>query len=139
VLIELGKENYDQEWNARASRRYLSRIDYLPRDSVLSWAPERRSSISISECGARPDWQTIQPGSGWPDERLASVIDGHLAAGRPVFVDFDRNLWLVGNRPTRREEIGLEMIRRECQIELVHDDLYRILKHTPQSKSLRLE
>jgi hypothetical protein len=136
VLIESGKENYDQEWNARAARRYLSRIDYLPADSVFivgSRTPLVNFYIGL---GARPAWRTIQPGSGWPDDRLASVIEGYLSEGHPVFVDFDRDLWQVGRRPTRREEIGLEMIRREFQLELVHDSLHRVITHrTPASVS----
>jgi hypothetical protein len=132
VLLDLGKENYDGEWNARAARRYLSRIDYLPPDSVFIVGSRTPLVNFYTGLGARPHWQTIRPGSAWPDERLSSVIDGHLAEGHPVFVDFDRDLWQVGRRPTRREEIGLEMIRRECTLELVHDDLYRIIAHKSQ-------
>lgn len=133
ILINLGKENYDQEWNARAARRYLSRIDYLPPDSVFIVGARTPLINFYIGLGARPDWQTIQPGSGWPDEKLASVIDGYLAVGHPVFVDFDRDLWQTGRRPTRREEIGLEMLRREYQLELVHDNLYRIISHRAPS------
>ncbi len=128
VFVQFGKDNYDQFWNARDSRRYLSRIDYLPLNSVFIVGARTPLVNFYVSLGARPDWQTIQAGSGWPDERLGSVIDGHLAAGRPVFVDFDRDIWQVGERQARREEIGLEMIRRDCQLELVHDSLYRILQ-----------
>lgn len=126
--IQLGKENYDYEWNARAARRYLSRIEFLPSNSVFIVGARSPLVNFYVGLGARSDWKTIQPGSNWPDEKLGTVINGYLAAGRPVFVDFDRDLWLPGERNARREEIGLEMIRRQCQLELIHDQLYRILR-----------
>lgn len=129
VLIQSGKDNYDQQWNARAARGYLSRIDFLPANSVFIVGARTPLINFYIGLGARSNWQTIQPGSGWPDERLGSIIDDHLAGGRPVFVDLDRDLWQVGERPTRREEIGLEMIRREYKLELVQGQLYRILGH----------
>ncbi|MEP7273680.1 MAG: glycosyltransferase family 39 protein [Acidobacteriota bacterium] len=126
VFTHLGKENYDQTWNARAAQRYLAGIDYLPSNSVFIVGARTPLVNFYSALGARPGWGTIQPGSGWPDEMLARVIEGHVAANRPVFVDFNRDLWQLGERQTRREEIGLEMLRRECQLELVHDQLYRV-------------
>ncbi len=127
VFTQLGKDNYDQLWNARAARRYLAGIDYLPSNSVFIVGARTPLVNFYARLGARSGWATIQPGSGWPDERLRSVIDGYLTSGRPVFVDFNRDLWQLGERQTRREEIGLEMLRRECQLELVHDQFFRVL------------
>ena len=128
VFVQLGKENYDAEWNARAARRYLSRIDYLPSNSVFVVGARTPLVNFYIGLGARSDWKTIQPGSGWPDAQLSATITRYLAEGRPVFVDFDRDLWHLGEGRARREEIGLEVLRRTCQLELISGHLYRILR-----------
>ena len=134
IYIRLGKENYDSAWNARAARAFLSRIEYLPPNSVFI-AGTRTPLINFYVgLGARPRWEAIQPGAGWPDADLDRVIDGHIAAGQPVYVDFNRDLWLVGERRARREEIGLEMIRREYQLELLHDEFYQIVQRTRHAR-----
>jgi hypothetical protein len=128
VFIQLGKENYDQLWNARAARRYLSRIEFLPGNTVFIAGARTPLVNFYVGLGARPEWKTIQPGSGWPDERLGGVIDKYLAEGRPVYVDFDKDLWQLGSRETAREWVGLEMIRNHYQLDHIHDEFYRIVR-----------
>jgi hypothetical protein len=75
---------------------------------------------------ARPDWKTVSSGAPWPDDRLAQVIDSYLGEGRPVYVDFDPQLWVLGMREHSREAAGLEMIRQNYRLDAVRDSLYRI-------------
>jgi len=41
---------------------------------------------------------------------------------------------LIGERRARREEIGLEMIRRKYQLELLHDEFYQIVQRRRPSR-----
>ena len=128
LYTQLGKERYDQEWNARAGRAYLSRIGSLPANSVFI-AGSRTPLVNFyAGLKARPEWESIQPGSAWPDDRLDEVIRTYLAEGRPVFVDFDKDLWNPGARESAREVIGLEMIRREYELAPVNGSIFRIVR-----------
>lgn len=127
AFIQFGKENYDQVWNARQARRYLSRIEMLPEDAVFIAGSRTPLVHFYANLGARSKWKAIPAGSGWPDERLGEVIDGHLREGRAVYVDFDRALWYLGAREKPREWKGLEMIRREYRLERVSEELHRIV------------
>lgn len=117
-----------QEPAQRSAREYFAKVEGLPADAVLIVGARTPLVSFYQGIGARPGWQTIASGSGWPDERLGEVIDGYLAAGRPVFVDFDPQLWASGTRERSREAAGLEMIKREYELELIRDFLYRIRK-----------
>lgn len=128
VYTQLGKERYDQEWNARAGRAYLSRIGSLPANSVFIAGARTPLVNFYAGLKARPGWQAIQPGADWPDTHLAEVIDAHLAQGRPVFVDLDRDLWNPGARESSREVIGLEMIRRKYELAPVNGSIFRIVR-----------
>jgi len=115
-----------QEPAARAARAYLSKVEGLPPHAVFIVGARTPLVNFYNSIGARPVWKTISPGSGWPDERLGAVIDGYLAEGRPVYVDFDESLWPQGMREHSREAAGLEMIKRNYQLELVRDSLYQV-------------
>lgn len=124
----MAKELYDQNWSARAAQSYVAKIADLPWNSAFVVGARTPLVHFLSGVGARPYWRVIPPGAGWPDEKLDERINGLLLAGRVVYVDFDPELWQTGARTTSREHIGLEMIKREYELELVRDQLYRIVK-----------
>lgn len=142
-LIILSKGAYDRmyqevdgsEWAARAAKNYISRIEALPWNSAFIVGSRTPLVNLYYWTGARPFWKTVPPGSGWPDEHLAQVIDDLLLAGRVVYVDFDPDLWQVGSRRQSREWPGLQMIKREYELVQVKDDFYRIArrKYMPPS------
>ena len=57
---------------------------------------------------------------------MSQVIDGYLSDGRPVYVDFDPQLWMMGMREHSREAAGLEMIRQNYKLKPVRESLYQI-------------
>ena len=137
MFTQLGKERYDQEWNARAGKAYLSRIAHLPPDSVFIVGARTPLVNFYIGLGARPGWEAIEPGAGWPDAKLESVVRGYLESRRPVFVDFDRDIWNPGARESSREILGLEMIRRNFDLQPVDETLFRVIRHgTPGSAGL---
>lgn len=127
-LIGTGIYNYRQIPRAIAARDYLTRIAELPADSVFIVGKHSPLVNFYRGVGARPRWQTVSSGAGWPDDRLGAVIDGYLAEGRPVYVDFDQELWTRGMRAHSREAAGLEMIKQKYKLEPVRASLYRISK-----------
>ncbi len=128
MFTQLGKERYDQEWNARAGKAYLSRIDHLPSNSVFIVGARTPLVNYYIGLGARPGWEAIEPGAGWPDTNLESVVRGYLESRRPVFVDFDRDIWNPGARESAREATGLEMIRRNFDLQPVDATLFRVIR-----------
>lgn len=124
----MAKELYDQNWSARAAQSYVAKIADLPWNSAFIVGARTPLVHFLSGVGARPTWRVIPPGAGWPDEKLDERINGFLLAGRRVYVDFDPELWQTGARTTSREQQGLEMIKRDYELELVREHLYRILK-----------
>jgi hypothetical protein len=140
-LIILSKGAYNQMyrevdgsvWAARAAKNYISRIETLPWNSTFI-VGSRSPLVSLYYwIGARPFWKTVSPGSGWPDDRLADVIDDMLLAGRVVYVDFDPALWQAGSRRQSREWPGLEMIKREYELLRLKDDFYQVTKRKNNS------
>jgi len=127
-LIGTGVYNYRQISRAIAARDYIAKIADLPANSVFIVGKHSPLVNFYRGVGARPRWHTISSGSGWPDDRLGAVIDGYLAEGRPMYVDFDPQLWEPGMRARNREAPGLEMIQREYRLESVRASLYRIWK-----------
>jgi len=119
-----------QEPVARAARDYITKLEGLPANAVFIVGSRTPLVNFYHTIGARPQWATIAPGSGWPDDQLGQVIDHYLAADRPIYVDFDENIWPVGMREHSREAAGLEMIKRDYRLELAHDSLYRITRKT---------
>lgn len=111
---------------ANLARAYLTRIDSLQKDAVFIVGARTPLVHFYRNIGARPDWQTIAPGSAWPDERLGEVINNYLASGRPVYIDFDKELWDPGARGQTREQPGLQMVQQTYHLEQVNDSLYRI-------------
>ncbi|MCI0338441.1 MAG: hypothetical protein L0226_12760 [Acidobacteria bacterium] len=124
----MAKELYDQQWAARAAKNYVSRIEALPWHSAFIVGSRTPLINFYYRTGARPFWKTVSSGSGWPDDRLDEVIDDLLLAGRVIYVDFDPELWLPGVRKENRERAGLEMIKREYELEQVSGYFYRIVK-----------
>ncbi len=133
---QMAKDLYDQQWNARAAKNYVSRVDKLPWHAAFIVGARTPLVNFYYWVGARPYWKTISPGSGWPDDKLDKAIDDLLAAGRAVYVDFDPELWQQGLRAEDREGAGLEMIIRDYKLEHIHDLFYRIVERDP-SKSGR--
>ncbi len=130
------RDLYNQEWSARASINYMTRIEGLPWNSAFiigSRTPLVNFYINI---GARPYWKTIPTGSGWPDEKLDLAIDDLFMAGRVVYVDFDPEIWQSGLREKSREAPGLEMIKRRYQLEQIRDHYYRIIRKRPETTDL---
>lgn len=128
-LLEMRKKLGWSADAARAARAYLAKIDGLQRDAVFIVGARTPLVNFYRSIGARPDWQTVAPGSAWPDERLGEVIDSYLRVGRAVYVDFDKDLWNPGSRERVREEPGLQMVQREYELEPVRDSLFRITRH----------
>jgi hypothetical protein len=127
----MAKELYDQQWNARAAKNYISRIDNLPWHAAFIVGARTPLINFYYWVGARPYWKTISPGSGWPDDKLDKAIDDLLDAGRTVYVDFDPELWQLGLRAENREAAGLEMIKSEYKLEHLSDSFYRIVRKLP--------
>jgi hypothetical protein len=128
----MAKEVYDQQWNARAAKNYLSRIDRLPWHPAFIVGARSPLINFYYWVEARPFWKTIPPGSGWPDDKLAKDIDDLLIAGRAVYVDFDPELWQLGLRAENREGEGLEMIKRNYKLEHLGEAFYRIVEKHPE-------
>jgi hypothetical protein len=128
----MASELYDQEWAARATKKYISRIEALPWHAAFIVGSRTPLINFYYWLGARPYWKAVSPGSGWPDDKLDKAIDDLLDAGRTVYVDFDPELWQLGLRVENREGAGLEMIKREYQLEPVSDQFYRIIGRRPQ-------
>ena len=117
------------QWpQTEAARVYAATISALPDNAVFIVGRRTPLVNFYHQTGARPNWQAIPFGAGWPDDGLEAVIDSHLAEGQPVYVDFDEKLWNEGMRDHSREAAGLGMIRQHCQLELVKDSLYRLSK-----------
>ncbi|MFN7949920.1 MAG: glycosyltransferase family 39 protein [Blastocatellia bacterium] len=110
-----------------AARDYAAMISTLPEQSVFLVGRRTPLVNYYQRIGAHPGWQTIPFGSGWPDARLGEVVDDYLKAGRPVFVDFDETIWSEGMREHSREAAGLELLRRNYQLEPVKATLFRVV------------
>lgn len=127
TYLRTAKELYDQQWTARGARAYLEKIKHLPWNSgfiVGSRTPLIGLLVGVR---AKPYWLTISPGSGWPDDKLDKALDDFFYAGRMVYVDFDPELWQTGAREKSREAVGLEKIKRDYELEHIHDSFYRIV------------
>ena len=103
-------------WEARASfeaKAYLDRIRDCDPKSVFIVGARTPLVNFYHAIAARPDWQTIAAGAGWPDDNLEAEIDSFLNRGYSVYVDFDPELWKTGDRKESREQPGLDRIRQE--------------------------
>jgi hypothetical protein len=134
-LREMRKKAGWARAGAAEARAYLMKLDGLERDAVFIVGGRTPLVNFYRSIGARPGWQTVAPGSAWPDERLGSVVDEYLAAGRPVYVDFDEDLWNPGSRERSREGPGLQMVRDAYQLEAVRDTLYRVARRKTAGKA----
>ena len=112
---------------ALAAKNYISRIESMPGNAAFIVGSRTPLINFYYTIGARPLWKTIASGSAWPDDKLDSVIDELLGDGRPVYVDFDPELWQQGMRTVSREGLGLEMIKRVYKLEQISGSFYRIV------------
>ncbi|MBI1762847.1 MAG: hypothetical protein HYR56_15560 [Acidobacteria bacterium] len=124
----LAKELYDHQWGARAAQHYIQKITDLPWHAAFIVGARTPLIQFYNGVRAHPHWAVIAPGAPWPDEKLGERIDDLIMAGRAVYVDFDPELWQLGTRSISREGAGLEMIRREFELESVREQLYRIVR-----------
>ncbi len=124
----MAKELYDQQWGARAAQSYIQKIIDLPWHAAFIVGARTPLIQFYNGVGARPHWAAIAPGAPWPDEKLSARIDDFILAGRSVYVDFDPELWQKGMRTLSREGEGLARIRRDYEVELVREQLYRIVR-----------
>ena len=122
------KELYSAEWNANGALRFIAKVEKLPWNSGFIVGQRSPLIHYFSAIGVQPYWRTISPGSGWPDAKLDKAIDDFFYAGRTVYVDFDPEIWQTGVRENSREAAGLEMIRSHYELELITEQLYRIVR-----------
>jgi len=122
------KELYDAEWNAHRSLAYIAQVEKLPWNSGFIVGLHSPLIHFLQGVGAHPYWKAIAPGAPWPDEKLDAAIQDYFYAGRIVYVDFDPELWQSGARENSREAAGLEKIKREYNLEWIHDSFYRIVE-----------
>ncbi len=135
-LIGTGFYLHSVQWpQAEAAREYVATLSTLPDNAVFIVGRHTPLVNFYQRIGARPHWQAIPSGSGWPDDRLEAVIDSHLAEGRPVYVDLDEKLWNEGMREHRREAAGLELIRQRYELGLMKNSLYRLNKRLSPPRS----
>lgn len=126
--IQLSEEIHWQQRNARAAESYLRKVESLPWNAAFIVGARSPLINFYAGVEARPWWKTISPGSGWPDDQLDEAIDDLFKAGRPVFVDFDPEIWQSGAREASREAAGLQMIRECYHLEPVRDQIFRIVR-----------
>lgn len=124
----MAKELYDHQWGSRAAHGYIQKIADLPWHAAFIVGARTPLIQFYNGVSAHPHWAVIAPGAPWPDEKLGERIDELILAGRTVYVDFDPELWQMGTRTTSRVGVGLAMIRRDYELELVRDQLYRIVR-----------
>jgi hypothetical protein len=75
-----------------AAKEYDAQLRILPRDAVMISGAQTVAVMYWRGLG-EGDWEVIGPGAGWPESRLASVIENYLARGRRVFLDADPRWW----------------------------------------------
>ena len=75
-----------------AAREYDSQLMKLPRDAVIVSGAQTVAVVYWRGLG-KGDWEVIGPGAGWPESRLATVIENHLSRGQRVFLDTDPRWW----------------------------------------------
>ncbi|MBK7600920.1 MAG: glycosyltransferase family 39 protein [Acidobacteria bacterium] len=131
----MSRELYNQEWAARESRNYFSKLGDMPWNSAFIVGSRTPLINFYAVIGARPYWKAIPIGSAWPDDKLDEAIDDLLIAGRLVYIDFDAEIWQAGQRKENREAPGLEMIKRDYEFEYLRESMYRVLgkKNPPSS------
>lgn len=74
------------------TKEYRARLALLPEDAVVL-AGGQTVSVNYYRGLGLGRWDVIGTGGGWPTDKLATEIEGHLGAGRRVFVDIDERLW----------------------------------------------
>lgn len=75
-----------------AAKKYHAQLARLPRDAVVISGAQTVAVMYWRGLG-EGEWEVIGPGAGWPESRLAPVIENHLNQGRRVFLDADRRWW----------------------------------------------
>jgi hypothetical protein len=133
-FVQLWPSFYWQAHNSRTASVYLDRIRDFPWNSAFIVGARSPLINYYAGIEARPNWKTISPGSGWPDEKLGEAIDDLILAGRVVYVDFDPQLWQHGARASSRESSGLQWIRQQYCLQPIREQLYRIVDHQHQGQ-----
>ena len=124
--IQQGPGIYWQERHALATVEYLKRIESFPWNSAFVVGARTPLVNFYAGIRARPNWKTIAPGAGWPDDRVTEVIREMLMSGRVVYVDFDPEIWQHGARGHSREAAGLRQIREEFELEQISGTIFVI-------------
>ena len=75
-----------------AAKDYDRQLAQLPRDAVMISGAQTVAVMFWGEMG-EGQWEVIGTGSGWPESRLANVIEDYLKQNRRVFIDTDPRWW----------------------------------------------
>lgn len=125
----MAKELYDQNWGANAAKEYYDKqVGTLPWNAGFIVGARTPLINFYAGVGAHPYWNVIPPGSGWPDDKLAHVIEQYLLGGRRMYVDFDPQLWQTGERERNREHAALAQIKQDFELEHIRAEFYRIVQ-----------
>lgn len=106
------------------TKEYRARLALLPPDAVVM-AGGQTVSVNYYRGIGLGEWDVIGTGGGFPGDQLQSVIEGHLRAGRRVFVDTDERLWF--NDAWRGGETqALVALSSRFRFRRVSDTIYEI-------------
>lgn len=93
LMVLLVRPKSSDHFNKLAlAKDYQSRLALLPPDAVVV-AGSQTVAVTYWQGIGMGQWLAIGIGGGWPGERLPSVIEEHLKAGRRVFFDADPRWW----------------------------------------------
>ncbi len=106
------------------TKEYQARLALMPADAVVL-AGGQTVSVNYYRGLGLGRWDVIGTGGGWPTDRLAEVIEGHLREGRRVFVDTDARLWFNDSwRGQETRELAAAAAR--FRFRRVSDTIYEI-------------
>ena len=106
------------------ARTYHERIGTLGPRSVFIVGQYCPYIGYLKAVGYPQSWDVVCAGWTWPREKLAGVIDGHLASGQSVYIDLDPHLWYG---PRLQQDLGyFTRIAPRYHLEPLGGTLYRI-------------
>jgi len=106
------------------SKNYKQRLENLPADAVMISGSQTIAVTYWAAIGAG-HWETIGTGGGWPGAKLYSVIDGHFAKGKRVFIDSDSRWWLPCG--WQRDEIPMIVdLQKHYRFRKVTETIYEL-------------
>src|SRR4030095_5741762 len=106
------------------SKDYKHRLVNVPTDAVMISGSQ---TIAVNYWAAigLGQWKTIGTGGGWPGDKLVSVIEDNIAAGRRDFLDSDPHWWLPCG--WQREEIQpITELENHFHFRRVTDTIYEL-------------